>query len=417
MTSVNKTLPFPLPVLGVDELSHETSLPRGAVRSMTNIDVGRTGKMRLRPGFVRSISAPAHSIRYMPQRGITLVGKGNALYQLDTSSMATTLVAMLNSGHPLEYIEYNGHVYASNRTSLVWLPADANTWRTVGVPVPDAPTVAASLTGDLPSGRYGVTITKLDDRGEESGSATVQFVDLPNGGGIQLSNLPVFSGSVAIYLTAANDENLRVSETIPAVFSTYLASLYPQGRPLETFSMVPLPPGDFIRWHNGRLYTAVYDTLRWTEALRAHVHDASADLMKFSGFISFIEPVVDGIYVGDSRGVWFLKGGDPDEFAPVRVSPCRAVARSSISVPPEHFNPKQVQTSYPCAVWLSTSGYVVGTAGGTAIELHADRIRVPGGLVGRSLFFYSEGRKQIVTPVNSNTTAAYGLAADSTYTP
>jgi hypothetical protein len=410
-------MPFPLPVRGVDELSHETSLPAGAVRSMTNVDVGRAGAIRLRPGFVRSVTASAHSIRYLPQRGITLVGGGSGLYQLNTTGMTTTLVSLLNSPHPLEYTEYNGHVYASNRTTLVWLPEGATTWRSVGVTVPDAPTVSASATGDLLPGRYGITITNIDDRGEESGSATVQFVDLPNGGGISLSGLPITSGSVAIYLTAPNDENLRVSETVPAVFSTYLASLYPKGRPLETFSMVPLPPGDFIRWHNGRLYTASIDTLRWTEALRAHVHDASANLMRFSGYISFIEPVVDGIYVGDSRGVWFLKGGDPDEFNPVRVSPCRAVARSSTLVPPEHFNPKQVQTPYPCAVWLSTSGYVVGMAGGTAIELHADRVRVPGGLVGRSLFFYSEGRKQIVTPVNSNVTASYGLAVDSTYTP
>lgn len=82
-------------------------------------------------------------------------------------------------------------------------------------------------------------------------------------------------------------------------------------------------------------------------------------------------------------------------------------------VPPEHFPSEQVPAEAPVAVWLSTSGYVVGMPGGTTVELQPERLKVPSGLTGRSVFLLREGRKQVVTPVNSTSTATFGTAVDS----
>jgi hypothetical protein len=411
---VSQTKPYPLPIAGVDTLSSETALVKGAVRSAVNVDIGRAGRFKRRAGYTRRVAHPGlHSLFYAAQKGWTLVARDAELYRLDTDTYDLTPLAPLSSPDKLEYTEYNGNLYFANKTTLGWVPSDSSMARPVGVPVPLAPTLSPAPGGLLP-GRYGVAITVVDDRGEEGGATELQIIDLPEGGGIRLSHLPQRLGwAISVYITSADGDVLRWAAQLPAVFPSYVVAETAQGGELDTQFLTPLPPGDIVRWHNGRLFTAKDGALRFSEALRPHLHDPAHGVIPFSGRITFVESVGDGLYVGDSRGVWFLSGTDPTKFEQRRVSTCRAVARSSIMVPPEHFPPKQVPAEAPVAVWLGTSGYVVGMPGGTTVELQPDRLRVPSGLTGRSVFLLREGRKQIVTPVNSTSTATFGTAVDS----
>lgn len=411
---MSQTKPYPLPITGIDTLSSETALVKGAVRSAVNVDIGRAGRFKRRAGYTRRVAHPGmHSLFYAAQKGWTLVAQDAGLFQLDTNTYAMTSLATLNSPDKLEYTEYNGNIYFANKTTLGWVPSDSTMARPVGVPVPTTPTLTEA-SGGLTPGKYGVAITFVDDRGEEGGATELQVIDLPEGGGIRLANLPQQLGwTIFVYITSADGDVLRWAAELPAVFPSYVVAEIAQGGELDTQFLVPLPPGDIVRWHNGRLFTAKNGALRFSEALRPHLHDPAHGVIPFSGHIAFVESVSDGLYVGDSRGVWFLSGTDPTKFAQRRVSTCRAVARSSIMVPPEHFPPKQVPAEAPVAVWLSTSGYVVGMPGGTTVELQPDRLKVPSGLAGRSVFLLREGRKQVVTPVNSTSTATFGTAVDS----
>ena len=411
---MSQTKPYPLPITGVDVLSSETALIKGAVRSAVNVDIGRAGRFKRRAGYTRRMATPGmHSLYYAAQKGWTLVARDAELFQLDINTYAMTSLATLNSPDKLEYTEYNGNLYFANKTTLGWVPSDSTLARPVGVPVPTTPTLTEA-SGGLTPGKYGVAITFVDDRGEEGGATELQVIDLPGGGGIRLANLPQRMGwAISVYITSADGDVLRWAAELPAVFPSYVVAETAQGGELETRFLVPLPPGDIVRWHNGRLFTAKNGALRFSEALRPHLHDPAHGIIPFSGHIAFVESVSDGLYVGDSRGVWFLSGTDPTKFEQRRVSTCRAVAHSSIMVPPEHFPPKQVPAEAPVAVWLSTSGYVVGVSGGTTVELQPDRLKVPSGLAGRSAFLLREGRKQVVTPVNSTSTATFGTAVDS----
>lgn len=412
---MSKSVSFPLPVLGVDVLSQETSLVKGTVRSAVNVDIGRAGGFKRRDGYtLRASGTGMHSLFYAPQRGWTFVAQNNMLRRVDTNTYGMTDLMELRSAAPLEYTEYNGNVYFSNRSTIGWLPSNATEARPVGVPTPGTPTLTPGA-GSLLPGKYAVAITLSDDRGEESGASDVQVIDLPNGGGIRLSNLPNRLGwAVYVYITSADGDILRFAAEFPAIFPDYLVSGEALGGTLSTQYLTPLPPGDIIRWHNGRLFTARDGALRFSAAMRPHLHNPAHNVIPFSGHIAFVESVGDGLYVGDSRGVWFLSGTDPTKFEARLVSTCRAVARSSIKVPPEHLPPKQVQSEVPVAVWLSTSGYVAGLPGGVTVELHPDRVKVPPGLTGRSVFLLRGGRKQVVTPVNSTSTATFGTAVDST---
>lgn len=411
---MSQTKPYPLPIAGVDTLSSETALMKGGVRSAVNVDIGRAGRFKRRAGYTRRVAHPGmHSLFYAAQRGWTLVARDSALYQLDINTYSLTSLATLGSPDKLEYTEYNGNLYFANKTTIGWVPSNSATARPAGVPVPTTPTLSAA-PGGLTPGKYGVVITFVDDRREEGGATELQVIDLPDGGGIRLANLPQRMGwMISVYVTSPDGDVLRWATEFPAVFPTYVVAETAQGGELATQFLIPLPPGDIVRWHNGRLFTAKNGALRFSEAMRPHLHNPAHGVIPFSGHIAFVESVSDGLYVGDSRGVWFLSGTDPTKFEQRRVSTCRAVARSSIMVPPEHFPPKQVPAEAPVAVWLSTSGYVVGMSGGTTVELQPDRLKVPSGLTGRSAFLLREGRKQVVTPVNSTSTATFGTAVDS----
>jgi hypothetical protein len=411
---MSKTQKFPLPVTGIDSLSEETALIKGAVREAVNVDINRSGGFARRKGYTQLLAAnDLHSLHTAVQRGVTYLAHGSLLMSVNPPA-ALAPVGVLNSSDPVSYVEYNGNVYASNKTSLLWLPADSpSQFRPVGVPTPDAPTLSVANGGLLP-GKYGVTISMVDDRGEESGTAPVQILDLPDGGGVSLSRLPQKSGyTVFVYMTAADGEQLHLAAQCPAVFPTYVVGETAKGGDCDTRGLQPMPPGDFVRWLGGRLFTAKNGAVYFSEAMRPHLHNPAHNVIPMSGHISFMEAVIGGLYVGDSRGVWYFDGTDPTVFKALLVSTCRAVVRSSIMVPPEHFNEKLVPSKNPVALWLSTSGYVVGMENGQTVELQPERVKVPPGLAGRSVYLFRNGRKQVLTPVNSPSVYANGIAEDS----
>ena len=397
---MSRTVPIPMPVMGVDMLSNEIAIPAGAVRSAVNVDIDRAGGFRRRDGCtLLSDMADAHSLFYSPQQRAAFVVLGARLHRFDPNTNFLTEVAQLRSADPVSYAEYNGNLYFSNTTTIGYIPHRSDAARPVGLPTPQAPTLEAA-DGCLLPGTYAVAITMVDDRGEESGASQVGTIRLPNGGGIRLTNLPTRLGwLVYVYITSADGDILRFATEFAAVFPTYLVSEPANGATLDTQFLHPLHSGEIVRWHNGRLLVARGPDLFFSEPLRPHYFNPSHNFIPFVGSISIMESVGSGVFVGDDQGVWFLSGADPSKFEVKRVSTCRAVSKSGLMVPPEHFSPKQVESSMPVAAWLSTSGYVVGLPSGDVVELHSDRVRVPNGLAGRTAFLIRNGVRQLVTPI------------------
>lgn len=410
-----QTTQFPLPKYGIDKLSNETSLKKGTWRSAVNVDIDSSGQVGVRQGYAPSIVGNNfHSAWYAAQRGWLLTGKGTGLHIVDVGTATTTLLRITNSSTPFSYTEYNGNLYAVNAAGLLWSRSGSNTVDPCGVASPTPPVATPTSVGGLAAGKYSVAISTIDAYGEESAMTQVQRVEVPApGGGIQLTGLPsVTGGRVAIYVTTTNGDVLYLYAIPSGTLSSHLVSGVPDGFPMDNVMLQPFPGGRFVRWHNGRLYVASGSTLYYSEALRPHLTRLDTNFIQFSGAISFVEAVQGGIFVGDARGVWFLDGGDPTKFVMKRVASCIPVVGSSVVMPSEHFDPKVVQTNLPVAVWLSTSGYTVGTAVGDIIELNYDTIRIPLGLVGNTTFSIRNGRKQLTT-LMSPYASAYGLAIDS----
>ena len=408
-----KSVKLSLPKLGLDLMSGETDLPDGSVRRAENVDISSDGSFQRRVGY--SVAVPGadfHSL-HTSSRG-TLVARGTKVYALDTNTFAPSLLCDTGSHSPVEFIEYNGHTYLINEGSFWWIPADG-TIRPVGVAQPNIlPDVAPSDTGALPAGAYTIALSRVDDRGEESGTKMLGSVHLPNGGGILLTGLQTFlDGGYRVYLTPPNGDALYLAEEFSSAFSQYLVTSPPDGAIRNSQHLAPMPAGSFVRWHAGRLFVAKGDTVWFSEALRPHLYDPRYNFIRFVGPIRFIETIPGGLYVGDDRGVWWLGGTEPTQLKQILVSSARAIARSSIRLSGLHFDRKITETDMDVAVWLSEEGYFIGKNSGDAVSLHPERVRVAADLEGRSVFLIRDGVKQIITLVAATTTSGYGVAIDT----
>ena len=108
----------------------------------------------------------------------------------------------------------------------------------------------------------------------------------------------------------------------------------------------------------------------------------------------------------------FYRGDDPTSFEVTEVSKEPVVFNSALAVPGEYL-PKQLGNSDAAAVWLSPSGYQVGLPTGEVVRLHANQVQLPRYVQGCAAFYVKDGRKQVITPVNSNVLASASVALDS----
>ena len=401
---------IPLPVGGVDLLSEETSLPVGYVRRAENVDILRSGAFRRRHGHDLLQSGVGYHSMFASSRGV-LLGRGSTLYALNHATGAQTALCDMGGDGAFDAVEYNGHTYVVNSTRFVWVPDNDSTARDVGVSAPNPlPDVVAHETGTLTPGKYAVAISRVDARGEESPTKLLGTVQ--TAAGVRLTGLHVEAGvSYRVYLSPNHGEVLYQAAEFAAAFTDYVVGEIPDGAVRTTQHLAPMPPGDFVRWHNGRIYVARGDTLHFSQPLRPHLTDMRHDFMSFVG-LRFVEPVKDGIYVGDNRGVWFLSGGDPTQFNAQKVSPATPMRRSSLVLDSSAL-PQGAGLSGEVAVWLSTAGYMVGSASGQVIPLNPDRVLLAATLEGRSRFIVRDGVKQIITLVAASSTPVHGISIDT----
>jgi hypothetical protein len=375
-----KASPFklPPPKFGVDILSQEGSLPPGTVRRAHNVVIDNVGQFDRRPGYSKVIDLPsAHSFWRNAYR--TLVVSGDTLYTVNFSSLSVT---PLFSGLPLHvsvsYTEVGTDTYFAapgflgkiTAEGLVRRPGIANM---VGI----RPTLTATV-GNLTPGKYGVAYSLLNDLGEESGLSSVNWIDLPTGGGVLLSVLQNASHvtQVSLYLTTPDGEDLYLYGTA-SVASTLSIGGPPTKRRATKEYLDPMPGGDIVRYFNGRLYLADGPWLWISEPLDYGLFDARGGYMTFGESITMLEPVDDGVYVGFVDKTLFLRGEGPGKFVQVDTSQRGAVLHSGSSVLADFFDPNLVpDRGKPVAVWLSEAGVAIGRQNGAVAYPQALRVNV-----------------------------------------
>ena len=402
---------LPLPTLGLDQLSDETRLAAGAVRSAVNVDIDRDGQIKRRDGHIVVGSGVFTGV--VSFGGYVYVGQGSSLYLLDQGTYALTFLCDMGIEARFTTTEYNGYLYVLGPAARWRFNRYAPTTPLpVGVSLPALlPEVEAVPSGSLTPGSYGVAISLVNVQGEESPAAFLGNRTLT--AGLRLTNLTVTPDHFwRVYITPPDGDVLYLAEEFSASLTTYGVSVYPDGAPCTTLNLDPLPTGHIIRARSGRMYVASGDAVWFSEALRPHLTSLRHNFVSFAGKIRMMEAVEGGLYVGDSRGVWFLAGDDPTKYVQQSVSAALAVPMSALLVPAAYFA-DAVQAKDDCAVWLSADGYMVGTPDGAVTALHSDRIRIDPSVTGRSVFLSRDGIKQVITLTAASSATPPGVAIDT----
>jgi hypothetical protein len=406
---------FEKPIKGIDQLSDETSLIEGTVRSALNVVFDNEGNFNMRPGFVNRVGGSGYHSFYSSRRGWLLICNKSVINGLNPETYEIVPLATMNSSNLTSFTELNDNLYYLNAGSSGVFKSGVDATQPLGHELPALePQFTASINGSLFPGSYGITYSIIAPDGEESGTGPLTTIDLPDGGsidGIMFSVLPGFK--FRIYLTTADGEELYQAAEFDADVVTYNISTHEQGRQPMTMHLKPLPFGYIIRALGSRLFVATKERVVYSDAFRPHLHNPAHNFLPIVGFPYMMEALDTGLYVSDGTGVKFYGGTDPSQFSVMQASKEQAVFGTSIVISTEHLG-EQFEQHDRVVIWLSKSGYQVGLPTGEVIALHKTQVNLPQYSQGSSAFVIIDGKKQIVTPVNSNLLASSSIANDST---
>lgn len=408
------------PTMGIDQLSDETNLRSDdrkwitSIRNGVNIDIDREGNISRREGYELKKAGLGYHSLYQSDRGWLLVCNKNSLNIYEPTTNTLTQLALMDVASLTSFAELNGNIYYMNIGSKGLIRKGEVAPRTLGVSLPDVtPDFAAVAAGGLQGGQYGVAYTLVNELGEESPLGPLMVLNVSEGGGIQGSLFTVIPGyTYRIYLTAADGDELYQAVEFDADATSYLITTHQMGRKPATQFLSHLPYGYTIRAHNSRLYVACDDFVFFSEPFAPHLTNQAHGFIPTTGFTSMLQPIEGGVYIGDANGVRFYKGDDPSEFEVIDASTETPVFNTAIAVPGEYL-PGDLGEVDAAAVWLSSSGYNIGTPDGKVVRMHADRVKLPNYTQGCSVLSIKDGRKQLITPVNSNELANVSVALDS----
>lgn len=365
--------PWPL---GIDNISATTAVQRNeeghpiALVDAANVDIDRNGRASRRAGLRQVAATPLR--RLWSGRYGAFAQAGATLYRVDPAGLEH--IAELNSADDCSYAELAGEIVVGNRTTLYRIRAGAA--RPVGAPDAPPPTVTPAAAGGLDAGRYAVGIAFVAD-GEEGSLSPLRFVDVEEGGGILLADLPAPAGatSLRIYRTTPNGTEPALVTELPAGMPSYHLGAAQLGRPAETRNLRQMPPGEHVAAWNGRLLIAHGRVLRFSEPMQYGLHSPRHGFVQLPDRITMVAPVEAGVFVGTTTGVVFLRGSRPREWTRHETGGLPPVPGALTTI-----TSGETRTEAPgqrMALWLAPNGLVLGTEEGTLIELQASRLQLP----------------------------------------
>ena len=370
-----KAGPWPL---GVDNTSQEGELARDefgqiiALREAVNVVLSSGGRPRRRKGFAAVNADTAHSLWSAPLLQHGFFVKNGQLTALLASGETAPVAPAVFVVNPLSFALINDRVYFSNDAVCGMVDLGLQAWSWAPEHPAGQPTLAIGA-GSLDKGRYQVAVTFVDWLGRESGSTLAAEIELPNGGGIVVTDIPTPSeGGTNVYVTGANDQVLRLYDSAAVWPSGLTVSAPATGRALMTQFLEPLPPGNIVRGGHGRQWVARGNELFWSEPLRYGMFNRAKNRMRFAAPIDLVEPIGDGtggagVFVAAGNHTYWYGDADPAKWTQVTSAHAGAIPGSSVTVKGTVLG---LASPAPVLVWLSRSGkFVVGTPGGGIAEI------------------------------------------------
>lgn len=375
-----------VPFMGMNNAAEDASLlrqgdsPAHFVRDAVNVNFTDAGKLELRAAPELVSATAFKNLWQSPLHRDVFATLHDKWVMVDRTSWEHVELATVGEGPA-------SHDVLGNRVCVA-APAgiycyDGAAALPLSLDTPPAP-MAWAGAGAMEPGKYGAAVAWL--RGElESAPSDIAFTELAETGGLSLvlpTPMDTTVTGIRLYLTRLNGgELLRAGDYALGAPQVTIALLPELGRAAQFMNLSPMPTGRWLRYWRGRLLTARANVLRWSEAMAYHLHDERHGFIMMPQRITFIEPVEGGVWVGQVDHVVFLQGASPSEFAVQRKAAKSPIPGSSLQLSAEDVGAELAAGGSAVAAWLAENGYVIGTASGSLVELHAGVMR---GIAGES---------------------------------
>jgi hypothetical protein len=405
--------------LGIDMMSDETSLPRGAARDAVNVDFDVYGNFHSRDGFTKLGSlTDAHSLFGARDQSFGLYMQGSNLKRMvvadDGTPLSATIMSGLTPSDRMSFFEHADEVFFTNGHELGVVTRTG--CRLLGVPDPAALSVIpVAAVGTIQPGLYSLACSYLLASGEESGLSPMVNVTLDTQGGfsVYLPTPPAGVVKARIYCTPTNGDVLYQVAELTTFGMQQLLELQPTKTADNQF-LHRTPAGSIVRAWHGRLLVAVGNTVVFSQPFRYGLTDPRSDFINFNTEVVMIEPVDGGVYVGTNEAVYFLAGTGPGDFTQALACTNAPTPYASTLVHGAVLPPKIAQgVDGLVALWLGRLGYSLGLPSGLVHDVQSDRIALPIYDSGSLVAYSKDGVKQVLSIVESTRSAGLGSAVDS----
>jgi len=356
---------------GVVNRRAPTKLPPGAVVAADNVDIGEDGVVSRREGFSQVIALPgAHSLWSAKELMFGLVGDASTLYGVEGASSTTPLVNNI-TGAQIGYAVTPLGVYWSNgdQCGRIGYDMTAGPW---GVETPPGFFLTAGFTGGLDAGTYGVSLAFASASSEEGGATSTQFVDVPQGGSIQVNGISAArnaeTSEVRVYVTSANSTELFYAGAVPAGAVSYTVGASIRGRQLgRTQYCLPFPAVKFPLLRKGRLFGAIGNRLVWSEPMYYGLYNPAHNFVRLHAepitTLAAPESQAFVFYIGTETHTYVLRGESIETASLTIASNVGVIPGSMAYLDPDILHEDTV--TVPSPVWVDKRGVpMIGTEGG-----------------------------------------------------
>ena len=369
-----------------------------------NADATDGGVIQARRGY-RLVKALTnlHSVA-AEERGLSVmlcVADGitwpQALYRVE-GNVATELCEVTGPRAQVNYAEINNVIYASNpywKATYDALTGTASSW---GISLPAVPDIAL-VAGDLPPGTYSLCYTNVVGKRLGGNGPLVKIRWEGGQQGIQLKNLP--SGALC-WITQPNGEKLFLAPISGGVVSAQS----PYFHPLESFMVQPPPGFTHFIYAFGRIWGARRKQVFYSDEFK-YENFRPANFLPFLEDVVLLAPTTGGIFVNSLKNTWFLDGTDPAKMESRRTGNGAVPGTlAMVQVPANIAGGAQTNDLFaqlskmPTPVWMSPTGFVVGTHGGNLTYLTENRLNMQPRSLGASLYRLLNGIPQIISSLH-----------------
>lgn len=155
------------------------------------------------------------------------------------------------------------------------------------------------------------------------------------------------------------------------------------------------PLSAIIETYRGRGYLAVGNVLWITELYLYDKIDRTRGYVQFEHTITMVVAVGDGVYVGTTKGLYFLQGAFAEGMKYGTIFESPVMPGSVAMVPTSKVHPSARQQPIPegdSPVFTTQAGICVGLDGGTVYNLTHDRVTLPALTGGAAVYRDDPGR-------------------------